>query len=59
MTEPDALYFLTVTMAMVGYGEIFPTRSSRFITSVFALFGVTVLLMILSEFGALILDARW
>ena len=58
MTFPDALYFLSVTMAMVGYGDVTPTRSSRLFTAFIALFGVTVLLMCLRECAALVLEAR-
>ena len=59
MNVPIALYFLTVTMTGVGYGEFYPgSQESRVVIMFFALLGNMVIFMIMSEVSDTVLDVR-
>ena len=55
----DGLYFLTVTLCMVGYGDIFPAdRAGRVVCTLGALLGVLALCCALTEVTHVVLNQR-
>lgn len=49
----DSLYFSTVTLTTIGYGDLYPTTpASRFFTVIFIIVGVAVMLNALTFLGS-------
>jgi hypothetical protein len=58
-TTTDSLYFLTVTMTTVGYGDLTPTsRASRCFTTLWVLYGVCVVAVVKTNVGLLTCQRR-
>jgi len=46
----DSLYFVVITLATIGYGDITPTKPiTKLITIIFAINGIAILLMLYDE----------
>ena len=59
MNHPDLIYFFTVTMTTVGFGDISPlTQQSRVVMIFFACFGNIVLGMCFSQVSELVMAIR-
>ncbi len=54
----DSFYFSTITLTTVGYGDLVPTKdSTKIFTSVYAIFGISVMLYVLgSIMGRLVVE---
>lgn len=53
----DCVYFVTVTIATVGYGDYYPTGNGTKVFTIFViLFGLTVIFSFISEFANHIID---
>ncbi|HPJ29807.1 MAG TPA: potassium channel family protein [Methanothrix sp.] len=46
----DSLYFVVITLATIGYGDLAPTRPiTRLITVFYAINGIAILLMLIDQ----------
>lgn len=58
-TWAESFYFTVATLTTVGYGDLSPsTDLSRFLTSLFILFGVAIAITALTSIGSAYADRR-
>jgi len=54
-----SLYFTVVTLTTCGYGDLSPTtEGGRLFTSVFAIFGISILAVVIGDIGSKIVEAQ-